>query len=86
MKDHHKVLNNYEFRNIFVILLPTSFFQPKEKNMSLRNIKKLQTPDLLQQMTDDSEESEKLTTPRKGNNFELVIFRNFSLFQKSSSW
>lgn len=38
--------------------------------MSLRNIKKLQSPDLLQQ-TDDSEESE--AAPRKSaNNFELV--------------
>lgn len=38
--------------------------------MSLRNIKKLQSPDLIQH-TDDSEESE--ATPRKAaNNFELV--------------
>lgn len=38
--------------------------------MSLRNIKKLQSPDLFQH-TDDSEESE--ATPRKAaNNFELV--------------
>ncbi|CAG9805699.1 unnamed protein product [Chironomus riparius] len=41
--------------------------------MSLRNIKKLQTPDLLNQITDDSEESEQLATPRKAsNNFELL--------------
>lgn len=38
--------------------------------MSLRNIKKLQSPDLFHQ-TDDSEESE--AGPRKAaNNFELV--------------
>ena len=40
--------------------------------MSLRNIKKLQTPDILNPITDDSEESEQMTTPRKANNFELV--------------
>ena len=40
--------------------------------MSLRNIKKLQSPDLFQQ-TDDSEESE--AAPRKAaNNFELVSY------------
>ena len=47
----------------------------KVKNMSLRNIKKLQTPDLLNQITDDSEESEQQATPRKAsNNFELVSY------------
>jgi hypothetical protein len=44
--------------------------------MSLRNIKKLQSPDLFHH-TDDSEESE--ATPKKAaNNFELVSFLRFS--------
>ena len=47
--------------------------------MSLRNIKKLQSPDLFHH-TDDSEESE--ATPKKAaNNFDLV--RNFSDFFSS---
>ncbi|KAG5681607.1 hypothetical protein PVAND_011023 [Polypedilum vanderplanki] len=40
--------------------------------MSLRNIKKIQAPELIQHLTDDSEESEQLATPRKANNFELL--------------
>lgn len=48
--------------------------------MSLRNIKKLQSPDLFQH-TDDSEESE--ATPRKGaNNFELVSWTKNSDFSQ----
>lgn len=38
--------------------------------MSLRNIKKLQSPDLFQ--TDESEESEAVSTRKAVNNFELV--------------
>jgi hypothetical protein len=46
--------------------------------MSLRNIKKLQSPDLFHH-TDDSEESE--ATPKKAaNNFELVSLRKFQIF------
>lgn len=41
--------------------------------MSLRQVKKLQSPDLFHH-TDDSEESE--ATPKKANNFDLV--RSFS--------
>lgn len=41
------------------------------ENMSLRNIKKLQAPDLTSLQTDSNSESE--ATPRKtANNFELV--------------
>jgi hypothetical protein len=56
--------------------------------MSLRNIKKLQSPDLFQH-TDDSDEA----TPRKvANNFELVseqsyeIVLNFSFSPVLLSW
>jgi hypothetical protein len=50
--------------------------------MSLRNIKKLQNPELIQRETDDSEESEQLATPRKANNFELVRteLKNVTMF------
>ena len=54
--------------------------------MSLRNIKKLQSPDMFHH-TDDSEESE--AAPRKAaNNFELVIsvkLCNFNFHCESSS-
>jgi hypothetical protein len=46
--------------------------------MSLRQLKKLQADQFLPNQSDESEESE--ATPRKAaNNFELVIFKIFTI-------